>query len=76
MTYDVNYADGTFAKSQVMNQFFNLTSNYVSPNERYIVAASFIRNRAYVLENGKIVLSGTGDELANSEMVKKAYLGG
>ena len=35
-----------------------------------------ISDRAYVLENGKIVLSGTGEELASSEMVKKAYLGG
>ncbi|MBQ4040052.1 MAG: ABC transporter ATP-binding protein [Oscillospiraceae bacterium] len=35
-----------------------------------------ISDRAYVLENGKIVLSGTGSELADSEMVKKAYLGG
>ncbi len=35
-----------------------------------------ISDRAYVLENGKIVLTGTGEELANSEMVKKAYLGG
>lgn len=35
-----------------------------------------ISDRAYVLENGKIVLTGTGQELASSEMVKKAYLGG
>ena len=35
-----------------------------------------ISDRAYVLENGQIVLSGTGTELAQSEMVKKAYLGG
>ena len=35
-----------------------------------------ISDRAYVLENGRIVLSGTGQELAASEMVKKAYLGG
>lgn len=35
-----------------------------------------ISDRAYVLENGRIVLSGTGSELAASEMVKKAYLGG
>ncbi len=35
-----------------------------------------ISDRAYVLENGKIVLSGTGSELAASEMVQKAYLGG
>jgi len=35
-----------------------------------------ISDRAYVLENGQIVLSGTGSELAASEMVRKAYLGG
>ena len=35
-----------------------------------------ISDRAYVLENGSIVLSGTGAELAACEMVKKAYLGG
>ena len=35
-----------------------------------------IAHSAYVLENGKIVLSGTGSELANSPEVKKAYLGG
>ena len=35
-----------------------------------------ISDRAYVLENGKIALSGTGKELLGSEMVQKAYLGG
>ncbi|MBR3978651.1 MAG: ABC transporter ATP-binding protein [Oscillospiraceae bacterium] len=35
-----------------------------------------ISDRAYVLENGNIVLSGTGKELAESEQVQKAYLGG
>ena len=35
-----------------------------------------ISDRAYVLENGKIVLSGTGKELMQSDDVKKAYLGG
>ena len=35
-----------------------------------------ISDRAYVLENGRIVLTGTGEELASSEMVQKAYLGG
>ncbi|MDD6642803.1 MAG: ABC transporter ATP-binding protein [Firmicutes bacterium] len=35
-----------------------------------------IADRAYVLETGKITLSGTGAELAQSELVKKAYLGG
>ena len=35
-----------------------------------------IADRAYVLETGRITLSGTGDELAHSEEVRKAYLGG
>ena len=32
-------------------------------------------HRAYVLENGRVVLSGTGKELLNDEHVKEAYLG-
>jgi len=35
-----------------------------------------IADRAYVMETGKITLSGTGAQLATSEEVKKAYLGG
>lgn len=35
-----------------------------------------IADRAYVLESGAIKLSGTGAELAASEEIKKAYLGG
>jgi len=35
-----------------------------------------IADRAYVMETGSIVLSGTGSELMKSEEIKKAYLGG
>ena len=35
-----------------------------------------IADRAYVLETGSITLSGTGAELAQSDEVRKAYLGG
>ncbi|WP_270305954.1 ABC transporter ATP-binding protein [Streptococcus infantarius] len=35
-----------------------------------------IADRGYVLETGKVVLSGTGKELLESEEVRKAYLGG
>lgn len=35
-----------------------------------------VADRAYVMETGKITLSGTGKELAESDAVKKAYLGG
>ena len=34
-----------------------------------------ISDRAYVLENGAIAYSGTGKELAESDDIKKAYLG-
>ncbi|NLW06901.1 MAG: ABC transporter ATP-binding protein [Clostridia bacterium] len=35
-----------------------------------------VANRGYVLETGRVTLSGSAAELANSEAVKKAYLGG
>ena len=35
-----------------------------------------VADRAYVMETGNITLSGTGAELAASDEVKKAYLGG
>jgi len=35
-----------------------------------------IAHRAYVIETGSIVLSGTGEELAKSSEIQKAYLGG
>ena len=34
-----------------------------------------ISDRGYVLENGRVVLKGTGQELLNNEHVKEAYLG-
>ena len=35
-----------------------------------------VATRAYVLETGKVTLSGTGDELLHNDDVRKAYLGG
>jgi ABC-type branched-chain amino acid transport systems, ATPase component len=35
-----------------------------------------IAHRAYVIETGSIVMSGTGEELAKSSDIQKAYLGG
>lgn len=35
-----------------------------------------ISDRAYVLETGKIVLTDTAQKLLESDMVRKAYLGG
>ena len=35
-----------------------------------------VAHRAYVMETGSIVLSGTGTELMESDEIRKAYLGG
>ncbi len=35
-----------------------------------------VADRAYVIETGRITLSGTGEELAKSDEVRQAYLGG
>ncbi|HEY8609163.1 MAG TPA: ABC transporter ATP-binding protein [Noviherbaspirillum sp.] len=43
--------------------------------EQNAFAALKIANRAYVIENGHIVLEGSRDELLNNEQVRKAYIG-
>jgi branched-chain amino acid transport system ATP-binding protein len=43
--------------------------------EQNVNMALQMASRGYVLEIGKIVLEGTGEELLNNDMVKKAYLG-
>ena len=37
--------------------------------------ALHIADRAYVIENGRIAMEGTGKELLENEKVKEAYLG-
>ena len=44
--------------------------------EQNASAALKIADRAYVLETGHITKSGTGQELAQSDDIRKAYLGG
>jgi branched-chain amino acid transport system ATP-binding protein len=44
----------------------------VEQNTRQALALS---RRGYVLENGKVVLAGTGGELLSNEQVRRAYLG-
>jgi branched-chain amino acid transport system ATP-binding protein len=43
--------------------------------EQNVVASLKLSSRAYVLENGRIVMSGTGAELLNDDRVRQAYLG-
>lgn len=44
--------------------------------EQNAQAALSVADRGYVLETGKVVMSGTGGELLASPAIKKAYLGG
>ena len=43
--------------------------------EQNVVASLKLAARAYVLENGRIVMTGTGPELLNDDRVRQAYLG-
>jgi branched-chain amino acid transport system ATP-binding protein len=43
--------------------------------EQNAQAALGIASRGYVLENGRVVLEGSRDELLGNEGVKRAYLG-
>jgi branched-chain amino acid transport system ATP-binding protein len=43
--------------------------------EQNVAVSLKISNRAYVLENGRIVMSGTGDKLLHDDRVRQAYLG-
>ena len=43
--------------------------------EQNVVASLKLATRAYVLENGRIVMSGTGPELLADDRVRQAYLG-
>ncbi len=43
--------------------------------EQNVAASLKISARGYVLENGRIVASGSGSELLNDERVRRAYLG-
>jgi branched-chain amino acid transport system ATP-binding protein len=43
--------------------------------EQNVAVSLRISNRAYVLENGRIVMSGPGDRLLHDDRVRQAYLG-
>jgi branched-chain amino acid transport system ATP-binding protein len=43
--------------------------------EQNVYQALHVSNRAYVLENGRIVMTGTGKDLLRDQHVKKAFLG-
>ena len=53
----------------------NKTGMSILMVEQNIYHALKMSKRAYVLENGRIVLEGSGEKLLDNEEVKKAYLG-
>ncbi len=59
-----------------MIKHLNETGTTILLVEQNAEKALSIADRAYVMETGLITLSGTGAELAASEKVKEAYLGG
>lgn len=54
----------------------NSTGTTILLVEQNARMALSIAHRAYVIETGSIVLSGTGEELSKSDEIQKAYLGG
>jgi len=54
----------------------NQTGTTILLVEQNASMALQIANRAYVMETGSIVLTGTGNELMQSDEIRKAYLGG
>jgi branched-chain amino acid transport system ATP-binding protein len=43
--------------------------------EQNVALSLKISSRAYVLENGRIVMSGSGEQLLHDDRVRQAYMG-
>src|ERR1019366_4446144 len=62
-----------FAIIQKINRDLGVTILLVEQNAR---AALTVASHGYIMEQGKVVLDGTADELRDNEDVKEFYLGG
>ena len=62
-----------FSIVQQINRDLGVTILLVEQNARMALQAA---SRGYIMENGKVVLDGTAEELRNNEDVKEFYLGG
>jgi branched-chain amino acid transport system ATP-binding protein len=65
-------ADDVFAVIRELNRRDGLTIVLVEQN---VVQSLALANRGYVLENGRIVMSGSGGELLADDGVRRAYVG-
>ena len=59
----------------IIKEFHKMGTTILLVEQNAEMALS-IADRAYVLESGRIVLTGTGEQLKASDEIKKAYLGG
>ena len=59
----------------IIKEFHKMGTTILLVEQNAEMALS-IADRAYVLESGRVVLTGTGAELKASDAIKKAYLGG
>ena len=59
----------------IIKEFHKMGTTILLVEQNAEMALS-IADRAYVLESGRVVLTGTGEELKESDQIKKAYLGG
>lgn len=64
--------DDVFAVIRDLNRREGLTIVLVEQN---VVQSLALAHRAYVLENGRIVISGTGEALLADDRVRRAYIG-
>ena len=62
-----------FSIIEKLNKDLGITILLVEQNAKLALSIS---SRAYIMENGKIVLEGSSKELSNNEDVKEFYLGG
>ncbi len=66
---------------KLVTQIFELIRRIAARGTTILLVEQNVRealelcDRGYVLQTGKVVAEGTGDELLGSELVKKAYLG-
>ena len=59
----------------IIKEFHKMGTTILLVEQNAEMALS-IAYRAYVLESGRVVLTGTGEDLKESDELKKAYLGG
>jgi branched-chain amino acid transport system ATP-binding protein len=65
----------------MVKQFFAVVEQLRSENYTILIAEQDVRrtletaDQAFVIESGRVVLSGTGAELANDPAVQRAYMG-